>query len=524
MATAIHQYEDKLLDFAYGELPAPEASAVESHLKSCARCTQALDEIRGVRLTMSALPQEPAPANGLDSLLAYAEQAAVRNAAAPRAGAPWWRRMVAPLAGAFALTLVAVVAIKTQDDGIDLSAEKAALDAQPRKVEQVSPAPVAAAPAPAAEPVAEKPAEAENFAADAPILAQRAKSGKVAGASRELDRKAKEEVWDNKKVDALSKNNDGYSQALGETRGPAEERQQAQRDDLNSALNSAQKESKTRRETASPTQDFGNARGGYVQEQKAEESKKKSQPVMADATKGSGASTAAPANEPPPPPAAKMVAQKPSTAMPVPAAVAAPEPEKSEKAAPSLGFGLRNSGSSGSGAGTSTGSSMGGLGTRSKQAPRDSDDEIAFGSNEGGSKRMAKDVQTEQRDQEVVARGYLDAARSASNQGNSQEEVRQALSVLQTNVKGASRAEALSRLCTALERLGEEDQAGGYCDALLREYPTSSFAKAVANRRNQQMRPAPAPKASKRAYDYESADKAESAPAKPAQDKPAAKQ
>src|SRR6185369_6013901 len=96
MATAIHQYEDKLLDFAYGELPPPEASAVESHVKSCPRCTQALEQIRGVRTTMSALPQEPAPSAGLESLLAYAEQAAKRSAAVPRAVAPWWKRMVAP--------------------------------------------------------------------------------------------------------------------------------------------------------------------------------------------------------------------------------------------------------------------------------------------------------------------------------------------------------------------------------------------------------------------------------------------
>src|SRR6187401_2433141 len=99
MATAIHQYEDKLLDFAYGELPVPEASAVESHLKSCARCTQALDQIRGVRTSMSALPQVPAPQSGLESLFAYAEQAAARNASLPRPGLPWWRRVIAPLAG-----------------------------------------------------------------------------------------------------------------------------------------------------------------------------------------------------------------------------------------------------------------------------------------------------------------------------------------------------------------------------------------------------------------------------------------
>ena len=39
----LHAHEDRLLDFAYGELPAPEARAVESHLEGCTRCTELLD-------------------------------------------------------------------------------------------------------------------------------------------------------------------------------------------------------------------------------------------------------------------------------------------------------------------------------------------------------------------------------------------------------------------------------------------------------------------------------------------------
>ena len=65
----LHAHEDRLLDFVYGELPVPEAKLVEAHLQGCARCTQALDDIRGVRATMSQLSQEPAPDAGLESLL-----------------------------------------------------------------------------------------------------------------------------------------------------------------------------------------------------------------------------------------------------------------------------------------------------------------------------------------------------------------------------------------------------------------------------------------------------------------------
>ena len=54
MKNAAHQYEDKLLEFAYGELARPEADAVEAHVRGCAKCSQQLSEIKGVRATMSS--------------------------------------------------------------------------------------------------------------------------------------------------------------------------------------------------------------------------------------------------------------------------------------------------------------------------------------------------------------------------------------------------------------------------------------------------------------------------------------
>ncbi|WNZ59366.1 zf-HC2 domain-containing protein [Myxococcus sp. MxC21-1] len=94
-----HAQEDRLLDFAYGELPVPEARLVEAHLESCARCTQALDDIRGVRATMSQLSVEPAPDAGLESLMAYAQQAARRAAAGPAPKPSRWRRWLLPVVG-----------------------------------------------------------------------------------------------------------------------------------------------------------------------------------------------------------------------------------------------------------------------------------------------------------------------------------------------------------------------------------------------------------------------------------------
>jgi hypothetical protein len=101
--------EDKLLDFAYGELPSGEAQAVEAHLLGCTACAGALESIQGVRRVMSRLPVEAAPDTGLESLLGYAQQAARRASAGPAPRPTWWRRWVAPLGGLAALVVVGVV-------------------------------------------------------------------------------------------------------------------------------------------------------------------------------------------------------------------------------------------------------------------------------------------------------------------------------------------------------------------------------------------------------------------------------
>jgi len=103
-----HRYEDRLLEFAYGELPAAEARSIEAHVKGCARCTGALREIDGVRRQMSQLAPEPAPEEGLESLLAYAQQAARRAQAGP-APARGVRRWLFGLAGTASLAAVLLV-------------------------------------------------------------------------------------------------------------------------------------------------------------------------------------------------------------------------------------------------------------------------------------------------------------------------------------------------------------------------------------------------------------------------------
>ncbi|NNB84883.1 zf-HC2 domain-containing protein [Corallococcus exiguus] len=94
-----HAHEDRLLDFAYGELPASEAHVLEQHVQGCVRCTKALADIRGVRTTMAQLSSEPAPDAGLESLLAYAQQSARRAAAGPEPKPSRWRRFLLPAVG-----------------------------------------------------------------------------------------------------------------------------------------------------------------------------------------------------------------------------------------------------------------------------------------------------------------------------------------------------------------------------------------------------------------------------------------
>lgn len=100
--------EDRLLDFAYGELPPPDLEVVQGHLKTCAACSDALAQIQGVRRVMSRLPVETAPETGLDSLLGYAAQAARRSAAGPAKKRGRWALLL-PAMGLGALAVIAVV-------------------------------------------------------------------------------------------------------------------------------------------------------------------------------------------------------------------------------------------------------------------------------------------------------------------------------------------------------------------------------------------------------------------------------
>jgi hypothetical protein len=166
----LHAHEDRLLDFVYGELPPTEARAVESHVEGCARCSEMLAGIRGVRTTMAQLPMEPAPDAGLESLLAYAQQAARNAAAGPAPKPTWWRRWLMPAMGVAAVTVFGVISVQV-NKALDLKEEVAAQsvtkDAEaPAAKAQMAPAPASPPPpkeyAPEAEAAGIAPAADEG--------------------------------------------------------------------------------------------------------------------------------------------------------------------------------------------------------------------------------------------------------------------------------------------------------------------------------------------------------------------------
>lgn len=162
----VHAQEDRLLDFAYGELPASEAQVVESHLQGCPRCTEALNEIRGVRVTMAQLSAEPAPDAGLESLLAYAQQSARRTAAGPAPQPSRWRRWLLPvvgLASAGTLSVLTFMAVSPELTRPQLSTVDAQMKAEVSAAKQE-------ARLPAAPPMGGAPAAAAPMAVAPPAL------------------------------------------------------------------------------------------------------------------------------------------------------------------------------------------------------------------------------------------------------------------------------------------------------------------------------------------------------------------
>lgn len=449
MKTAVHQYEDKLLEFAYGELPAHEASAVDAHVRGCARCTRALEEIRSVRSAM-ALPMEPAPDAGLDSLLAFAEVAAKRNAEAGKP-VPFWKKYLTPLVLVATLVTVGVVATQANKE-VDLSPAAAASDQtaseyskrEERKKADAPPSPppvTAAAPQPEAKNELELRQQADleanqkgggevddRFAEELGTGGKRGSAGGLQSVTRR-DLPGTKSAPVEKKPAPKVASKDVLATAPAQT-GPAQDKTAAGGYGL----------------TGGTMLDDSSNSGRAVRLQEA-------QPYRASADEAPAAPSAAPVE------LAKAEKKENASA-----------PEKKRSMSVSSG-------------------SVGGVGLAAAE-----EESLSTLDSVGAD----GDAKLAERQRAATAATALEQARTAAKQGNRKGEVTYAAQAIDRGATGSARLEALTHLCSGYEALGQYDAADGWCDSLLREFPNSSAAQGLAQRRanTQQYRATPS-KASK---------------------------
>lgn len=501
MNAGVHQYEDKLLDYAYGELPAHEAAAVDAHVRTCAKCSQSLAQMRGVRSVFAPLPMEAAPDTGLESLLAYAEQHA-RRAKAPKE-APW-RRWVLALASAAGLVVVGVVALRAADEApqspaqIVADAKRAEVQAT-ESLKKLDPV-VADLPAPAptgavareSVPASPKPLEAQaqyggeregkrgaveqkEWAPADKLVAKKPRppSSVSGGAGNDFDAfgdsaKAANAAPAEKKADLARSSetrrvlrddygNAGRAVALQETKDEAPKRelsgnkkievQARERNNLDDQLNDGASATQGMGGTSSPAAGFGlgtgSAAGGLGRTGVESAARQPSLSV--------------PQTMPPPPPAKSKSGYGLPGAPQAPAPVALPEPQAAPQAGP-----------------------------RDRARAEAVVDSAAYADEESRPEPVAqrKNAEADRRAQaQLDVRRFLEEARAASKQGDRRGEVLAAANALKAGATGYERAEALRRACDAHEAMQEFDRAEPFCERLLSEFSGTVAARQVMERR-----------------------------------------
>jgi anti-sigma factor RsiW len=536
MKSAAHQYEDKLLEFAYGELPQHEAEAVDAHVRGCNRCSQSLAEIKGVRATMAQLPMQAAPDAGLESLLAYAEQAAARNS---KPAPSLWKRFLMPLASVAALATVGVISYRANQE-FDTSpasaiadqtlAEKSAREDQKNqnamaKTEAAQPGgpsaqnqelsadlkvpPVVAAVSPEMPANAPMNEAGENEGAkDGKKKEKPADVGQLDRADDSVALEGKRgDVWSPEPAKAapqsVSRRNEPKADPAPRPKGNDE---QVYRDDYsNAAGRGALAKEVTKAEPPPPPPPPVQAQdklsyGLGTPTDSQQGARNTVTGGLQDAPQGTVAKPApvkAPVAQNPAekePPALKEEAKKEIESKqareeerPAPAPVAAaPMPSSSapstysNPSAPQkktkTGFGVIKPQS---------------IGSSSSYGGPSEDDALE----KTDSLRVDQDAKFAERQRAESRNQSLENARVASSRGDRLSEIRLLAQVLQNGATGYERVEALKRICDAYEFLQEPERADPFCDQLLQEFPNTAAAKAVSDRRKRVQRaPAPAPK------------------------------
>lgn len=524
MSAGVHQYEDKLLDYAYGELPAHEAAAVDAHVRTCAKCSQALDQIKGVRSVFAPLPMVEAPDAGLESLLAYAEQHARR--AKNEKQAPW-RRWIFVFSSAAALLVVGVVAVRASKDSPQSAMDiVAGAEKETRKVESTKsvPAPVAVAPAAAPVEAKEEPQVWDERTGKRGLADQN--SEEYANKTDALQEKGREQ--DQLRLDNSPAKNDKARPRA--EKPPAEPLAAGKKGSMAGgelAAAGAARQSEGKRLAPSKeaeaqgglVPDYANSRGGYVGDlakdakkvAKTEEAKPSYDDQLNDGTsvKQSMSGTASPPAfgvsagtgtgssagpgtvygqvvdapkgnaeqgrsqaAPPPPPM-----QAPAPVVAAPPSQPAPKTAQKSKVASNYGIMPRPS---------------------ANEAAADEDAPQAVAESSIGDSSLRR-----QRDQQVNIEAQLGQARAAANQGDRRGQVAAAVRALSAGATGYSRAEALKSACDGYEALGEYDRAQQFCDLLISEFRGTAAAQQVAQRRKAQLK-APAAAPARQSLDLES--------------------
>lgn len=478
MNPGVHQNEDTLLDYAYGELPAHEAAAIDAHVRTCAKCSQTLAQIRGVRSVFAPLPMEAAPEAGLESLLAYAEQHARRTKAPKQAV---WRRWIFALSSAAALVVVGVVATRAMEeapqspaDVLDRNAKEAAAEQPAKETPQVvaaapqaspaealdapeAPAPQAAAVGKLEEgtqayvgdkkvsgPLAQKPRKnlplttapaTKTAAAEKADKAEgdvnTAEANAYKGGARQSESKrGLNSVW---KEDSNAVGSTNYSD-VG-TRVGRQEREAAPKPeplkDRLSNLDDARNDGTSARQSA-----FGGTA---------------SPPGFGVATGSTAPAQERPALRPAPPPPAPVVVQPSAPAVNDPVVQSAP----AKKSKSSYGLPMPQ-----------------------RSAPSADRDEVMADS------ESSAPTERQRRVQEVeAAKALLEQAGRLASAGDRAGEVKASLDALNAGASGYERVEALKRICDGYEAMGSFDRAEPFCARLLSEFPGTAAAQQIVSRR-----------------------------------------
>ncbi len=457
MTTAAHQYEDKLLEFAYGELSPHEADAVDAHVKGCATCAESLVALRAVRATMAQLPMEAAPEAGLDSLLAYAEQAARRTTEAKSAGSIW-KRFLTPLVTVLALSTIGVVAWRANQE-FDTSPASAAADTKlearaqrqekQKDQEAEQPAPTVPSPVVAAAPAQQEPREALAQKAAAPDHAEPAKKtlmGKGDGATpKAMPKPLARDDYSN----AVQRGAGASDSLFDEVQGGAKAKDAAPPPPKTAEAGSLDK-----------SLSFGLGSSGAGGS-------------FAGDSRGSGPGVAT---------ESKKRAKEEQAA---PMAEAAPMPSNAPVATPSAPPASKKPAARGS-------YTLSPLSTSGRSATSTADEDTAAVALEKSDSKMVDDeAKFTERQRAATRTQSLESARVASSRGDRSAEIDLLLKVLENGATGYEKAETLKRLCDAFEALGAFERADPYCDQLLNEFPNTVAAKVVTQRRNSTQRATP---------------------------------